>query len=162
MSQQPTKKSARVLEKEALAQVAEDDISFPDDWHHMFFFPCDSKFSIVKTDGKRWPQGYTNSEKPSLLKGDIVKIKCGPNYDIDADGEFRIQGSSKHLVKVMTQTVILRKGGHNASQIDCDELLNQFTQVAGAETAGGSQQFDKRKRPKTRKEVEIPFENDIN
>ena len=85
----------------------------------------------------------------------------GPNYDIDADGEFRIQGTSKHLVKVMTQTVILRKGGHNACQIDCDELLNQFTQVAGAETAGGSQQFDKRKRPKTRKEVEIPFENDI-
>ena len=118
---------------------------------------------MVKSDGKRWPVDFKNSEKLSLLKGDVIKIGCGPNYDIIEDGEFKVQGSEKFLTKVMSQICILRKGGHNVSQIDCDDLLKQFSGEKEPEPVISVEQNDKQKKvARTRKDVELPFQNEKN
>ena len=42
-------------------------------------------------------------------------------------GEIKVQGKEKHLSRVMTQVSSLKRGGHNASQIDCNNLPKQFS-----------------------------------
>ena len=103
-----------------------------------------------------WPEGFKNSEKLSLVKGSLVQINTGPNYDIPETGEFKVQGKEKLLSKVMTQVSSLKRGGHNASQIDCDNLLKQFSCNDEAEEVNTQANACKKMCPKTRKDIEIP------
>ena len=124
-----------------------------------FFFAIDRTFSLIEVDCKRWPEGMTNSEKLSLTVGDQLTIKCGVGYDDPQLGVYRVQGQEKYLTQIMKQAYNLRMGGHDASKINCLELLEQH--VKNDETVGSqvSVQVDpKKKGPKSRKDVELPVE----
>ena len=89
------RKSARQLERANINP--DDDIEVPDNLACLFFFEVDTKWSKVRINGKRWPDGMKTSEKLSLSGGDFVKIKCGPKYHTIHDGEFLHQGDEKAI-----------------------------------------------------------------
>ena len=101
----------------------------------------------------------TNSEKLSLTVGDQLTIKCGVGYDDPQLRVYRVQGQEKYMTQIMKQTYNLRMGGHDASKINCLELLEQHVkndEVVGSQV---SVQVDpKKKGPKSRKDVELPVE----
>ena len=142
------------MEKEALA-LADGDIELPDGWHYIFHFSRDNTFSMITVTSKMWPDGMMNYERLSLEKGKVIRLMCGKNYDRPEWGTLKVQGDKKYLSKVMTQINNLRKGGHNASQIDCEALLKQFSgNVETANLGSFSQKY-----PKTRDQVEITVAN---
>ena len=81
------RKSIRQKEKTSLLERS--DVDVPNDLACLFFFAVDNRWSkVLIKHGKRWPAGMTTEEKFSLCEGDFVEIKCGPKYNIKAQGEF--------------------------------------------------------------------------
>ena len=75
MSQIPeaTKKSARMIEKEAAA-LNVSDCELPPNWFYLFYFEVDDKISKIPADSPRWPLDYKNSQKVSLMNGYQVDL----------------------------------------------------------------------------------------
>ena len=157
------KRSARVLEKEACANVSADDIVLPKDWRFIFFFEIDRTFSLVEVESKRWPADFKNSEKLSLSVGDEIIIKCGVSYDDPQSGSYRVQGHEIHLEKIMKEAYNLRRGGYDASKINCEELLEQLvSNEKPVQSQVDVESGSKKKFPKVRKDIEIPVQSTQN
>ena len=103
MSQLPeaTKKSARMIEKEAAA-LNVSDFELPPNWFYLFYFEIDEKFSKIPADSPRWPLDYKNSQKVSLMYGDQVDIICYAHGG-KALGEFKYQGYEKDVNKYLRE-----------------------------------------------------------
>ena len=124
-SSQPTKRSARVVEKERNAQKTADDCEIPLGYLFLFYFEVDVKFSKVRADSPRWPKNFSNNSKISLGEGDIVLIKCGKD-NVPTYGEFRALGCGSKINYVMRQSLIERNEGINASKIVAEDIAREY------------------------------------
>ena len=113
-----------MIEKSNMPQ--REDLDVPKDLACMFYFACDGKFSKVLVAGKkRWPDNMTLSEKLSLSEGDFITLKCGPKYNVEAQGEFVLQGSEKHVTRAISKICVLRESGHDVSQIEAQKIFDE-------------------------------------
>ena len=113
-----------MIEKSNMPQ--REDLDVPKDLACMFYFACDGKFSKILVAGKkRWPDNMTLSEKLSLSEGDFITLKCGPKYNVEAQGEFVLQGSEKHVTRAISKICVLRESGHDVSQIEAQKIFDE-------------------------------------
>ena len=122
---QPSKRSARVVEKERNAQKAADDCEIPMEYLFLFYFEVDGKFSKVRADSHRWPENFSNNNKISLGEGDIVLIKCGKD-NVPTYGEFRAMGCESKINYDMRQSLKKRNEGINASKIVTADIAREY------------------------------------
>ena len=93
-----------IRQKETASLLEKSDVDVPNDLACLFFFVVDNRWSkVLIKHGKRWPAGMTNEEKLSLCEGDFVEIKCGPKYNIRAQGEFLPQGDERSIGKTVNE-----------------------------------------------------------
>ena len=113
--------------------------------------------------GKRWPAGMTTAEKLSLCEGDFVEIKCGPKYNITAQGEFLLQGDERSIGKTVNEICKRRENGLDISQIDALQIYDEVTTAKRSEIDSDHVplSFEERQKkvPKLQHEVAI-FERD--
>ena len=123
MSSSQPKRSSRVQEN--LAKKATEVTEIPSDWLFLFYFECDGTFSRVRPDSPRWPHGFSNDAKISLNKGDIFKIKCGPE-NIPLDGEFKMVGTEKKINFVMSNLRVKKNDGINVSRLNASDIVKNY------------------------------------
>ena len=111
--------------QENLAKKATEVTEIPPDWLFLFYFECDGTFSRVRPDSPRWPHGFSNDAKISLNKGDIVKIKCGPE-NIPLDGEFKMVGTEKKINFVMSNMCVKKNDGINVSRLNASDIVKNY------------------------------------
>ena len=91
----------------------------------MFYFEFDGTFSRVRPDSPCWPQGFNNDDKVSLNKGNIVKIKCGPE-NIPLDGEIKMVGTEKKINLVMSNMCVKKNDGINVSRLNASDIVKNY------------------------------------
>ena len=118
--------------------------------------------SVIK-HGKRWPAGMTTEEKWSLFECDFVEIKCGPKYNITAQGEFLLQGDERSIGKTVNEICKRRENGLDISQVDALKIYDEVTASKGRQIDSNHVplSFEERQKkvPKLQHEVAL-FERD--
>ena len=123
MSSSQPKRSSRVQEN--LTEKAIKVTEIPSDWLFLFYFQCNGTFSWVRPDSPRWPEGFSNDAKISLNKGDIVKIKCGPE-NIPLVVEFKMIGTEKKINLGMSNMCVKKNDGINFSRLNASEIIRNY------------------------------------
>ena len=140
------------------------DVDVPNDLACLFFFAVDNRWSkVLIKHGKRWPAGMTTEEKLSLCEGDFVEIKCGPKYNIKAQGEFLLQGDERSIGKTVNEICKRRENGLDISQVDALKIYDEVNAMKEREYDSDhvplSDEERQKKVPKLQHEVAI-FERD--